>query len=149
MTKFSLSPNRARLIWLISTLAVLLPAPVLAGSETPGVKTQVLARTTSAWNGVPYGAYPAGSAEITVLRITIPAHCALPWHTHPMPNAAYVVSGDITVEVKKGVKRHFSAGEVIPETVGILHRGIVGDQPAELIVFYAGVRGMPLSEKKK
>jgi hypothetical protein len=66
-----------------------------------------------------------------------------------MPNAAYVVSGDITVEVKKGVKRHFSAGEVIPETVGILHRGIVGDQPAELIVFYAGVRGMPLSEKKK
>jgi len=41
-----------------------------------------------------------------------------------MPSAAYIVSGEITIE-QLGVnkKRHFVAGEVVPETVNILHRG--------------------------
>jgi len=30
--------------------------------------------------------------------------------------------------------------------VGELHRGITGDKPVELIVFYAGTKGMPLSQ---
>jgi hypothetical protein len=49
---------------------------------------------------------------------------------HPIPNAAYVESGDITVEDQHGTKRHFSQGQVIPETVNILHRDFVGDKPA-------------------
>ena len=63
-----------------------------------------------------------------------------------MPNAAYVVSGEITVEDKSGMKKHFSAGQVIPETVNTLHRGITGDTAAVLIVFYAGTAKMPLSQ---
>jgi len=62
--------------------------------------------------------------------------------------AAYVVSGDITVEQENGVKRHFTAGEVIPETVNTLHRGTVGDQPAEFIVFYAASK-ICLSQRKE
>ena len=149
MFKLSISLERERLFFVILTMAILLPVAVFAGTEIAPVKTQILLRATSAWNNVPYGAYPAGSPEITVLRMTVQAHSELPWHTHPMPNAAYVVSGDITVEQENGVKRHFTAGEVIPETVNTLHRGTVGDQPAEFIVFYAGVKDMPLSEKKK
>ena len=34
----------------------------------------------------------------------------------------------------------------MPETVNSAHRGIVGDQPATFIVFYAGSKDMPLSE---
>jgi hypothetical protein len=64
-----------------------------------------------------------------------------------MPNAAYIVSGEITIEQRGGnKKRHFVAGEVVPETVNTLHRGITGEQPVVLIVFYAGVKGMPLVE---
>jgi hypothetical protein len=33
----------------------------------------------------------------------------------------------------------------MPETVNTAHRGIVGDQPATFIVFYAGTKGMALS----
>jgi quercetin dioxygenase-like cupin family protein len=68
------------------------------------------------------------------------------WHTHPMPNAAYIVSGEIAVEQPGGIrKQHFVAGQVVAETVNTLHRGVTGDQPVVLIVFYAGVKGMPLA----
>jgi quercetin dioxygenase-like cupin family protein len=64
-----------------------------------------------------------------------------------MPNAAYVLSGEITVEKKvDGKRKTLEAGQVLPEMVGELHRGMTGDQPVVLIVFYAGTRGMPLSE---
>jgi hypothetical protein len=35
---------------------------------------------------------------------------------------------------------------VIAETVGVWHRGVTGDQAADLLVFYAGAPGVPLSE---
>jgi len=105
-----------------------------------------LMRTSASWNGAAYGAYPEGIAEPVVAKITIPAHQELKWHSHPMPSFAYVLSGEITVEDDKGNKKHFTAGEVMPETVHTTHRGIVGDQPATFIVFYAGTKGMPLSQ---
>ena len=115
-------------------------------STTPAVKTEILARSSSSWDGTPYKSYPSGQPEVTVVKITIPAHTALKWHTHPMPNAGYVLSGDLTVEKKDGTKKHFGAGEAILETVGTIHRGVTGDQPVVLIVFYPGTPGMPLSQ---
>ncbi|MEA3144980.1 MAG: hypothetical protein QOI53_401, partial [Verrucomicrobiota bacterium] len=35
------------------------------------------------------------------------------------------------------------------ECVNATHRGYTTDQPAELVVFYAGLPGMPLSIKNK
>lgn len=97
---------------------------------------------------MPYRAYPQGAPEVTVLRIVVRAHGELAWHKHPMPNAAYLVSGDVTVEDRSGRTKHFSSGQVIPETVDTWHRGIVGDTPAVFVVFYAGVKNMPLSIKQ-
>ena len=118
-----------------------------AKTETTAVKTETLLSATSTWDGSPYVAYPAGSPQITVRRMTIPEHGELAWHKHPMPSAAYIVSGEITVEDESGRKRHFTAGDVNPETVNTWHRGTVGDQPAVFIVFYAGVKDMPLSQE--
>jgi quercetin dioxygenase-like cupin family protein len=119
----------------------------VAADKQSDIKSETLLRSSSAWNGVPYEAYSKGLVELSVLRITIPPHSKLNWHTHPMPNAAYIVSGEITIE-QLGVnrERHFVAGEVVPETVNTLHRGITGEQPVVLIVFFAGVKGMPLTE---
>jgi quercetin dioxygenase-like cupin family protein len=104
-------------------------------------------QTSAAWNGAPYQAYSKGTPELSILKITIAPHSELKWHTHPMPNAAYILSGEITVEQPGGTtKRHFVAGQAVPETVNTLHRGTTGDQPVVLIVFYAGVKGMPLAE---
>jgi quercetin dioxygenase-like cupin family protein len=111
-----------------------------------GIEVQELMRTNASWNGAAYGAYPKGVAEPVVAKITIPAHQQLNRHSHPMPSFAYILSGEITVEDDMGNKKHFMAGEVMPETVNTAHRGFVGDEPATFIVFYAGTSGMPLSQ---
>jgi quercetin dioxygenase-like cupin family protein len=115
-------------------------------AETSAIKSEMLLRTSASWNSVPYEAYATGVPELVVRKITIPAHGVLQWHEHPMPTAAFVLSGEITVEEPDGKQQHFSAGQVIPEPVNTVHRGVVGDEDAVFIVFYAGVKEMPLSK---
>jgi hypothetical protein len=62
-----------------------------------------------------------------------------------MPNAAYVLSGELTLDEKGGTRKHFVAGQAISETVNRIHRGVTGEAPVVLIVFYAGAPGLPLS----
>ncbi len=113
------------------------------------VVVETLLKTSKSWDGTPYGPYPSGTPEVTILKIVIPPHATLPWHTHPMLNAAYVLSGELTVETQDGKKRPLKAGDVLPESVGVVHRGYTGDHPVTLIVFYAGAQGMKLNEAVK
>jgi quercetin dioxygenase-like cupin family protein len=62
-----------------------------------------------------------------------------------MPNAGYILSGELTIEKEDGTKQHFAAGQAITETVNSVHRGITGAGPTVLIVFYSGTPGLPLS----
>ncbi|GAB3627667.1 hypothetical protein PTE30175_02360 [Pandoraea terrae] len=120
------------------------PLPALANPE---LQTETLLRSTTAWDGTPYTAYPPGQPELTVLKIVVPSHTTLAWHRHPSPNAGYILSGKLIVEKKKGgVQRVLTQGQVLPELVGALHRGRTGSSPAELIVFYAGAEGVPLTQ---
>jgi quercetin dioxygenase-like cupin family protein len=64
-----------------------------------------------------------------------------------MPNAAYVMSGEIRVETREGQTSTFKEGQIILETVAKPHRGVTLEQPVKLLVFYAGAAGMPLSER--
>nr|WP_255610233.1 cupin domain-containing protein [Pantoea sp. DY-17] len=107
---------------------------------------ETLLQSGQAWNGQHIEHYPAGKPEITVIKMTLPAHSELPWHTHPMPNTAYILSGSLTIEDKaSGETKTFNAGEAFNESIDIAHRGFTTDQRAELIIFYAGVEGMELS----
>lgn len=81
------------------------------------------------------------------MRINIPANTSLKWHQHPMPNAAYVVSGELRVETRDGGESiMLKPGDVLPEIVDRQHRGVTGDSAVELVVFYAGTPGLPLSQ---
>jgi quercetin dioxygenase-like cupin family protein len=113
------------------------------------VTKQTLLETTGAWDGKAYTSYPAGQPQLSVLKITIPSHTAMDWHQHPVPNAAYVLSGTLTVEKPDGSKKVFQAGEAFPEMVDETHRGVTGAEPAVLIVFYAGHAGTPLAVEDK
>ena len=87
-----------------------------------------------------------GQPELTTLRIEIPAHSALPWHVHEMPNAAYLLSGHLTVEEQDtGRKATYHAGEAFAESIGNVHRGVTDSEPAIVIVTYAGTSGQRLS----
>ena len=113
------------------------------------IEKEVLLERSESWDGTPYTAYPSGPPQLTLIRLKIPARTQLPWHTHPMPNAAYIVSGELTVETRaNGASRTLRQGQTLAEMVGTEHRGITGSTPVELLVFYAGTPGMPLSEQR-
>jgi len=117
------------------------------GASQSAIELETLAQSTSAWDATPYTGYPEGQPLISVLRITIAPHTTLDWHSHPMPNAGYVLSGELTLEEERGGNRmHFVAGQAITETVNRVHRGTTSEAPAVLIVFYAGAPGLPLSQ---
>lgn len=106
----------------------------------------VLIKTTSSWKDVRCDGYPYGQPELTTVRMTIPAHATLPWHRHLMPNIAYILSGQLTVEERAtGRTATYHAGQAFAESVGSVHRGVAGDEPVEVVVTDAGVQGQPPS----
>ena len=107
---------------------------------------EVLLQASQSWNGRPYGRYPAGQPQLTLIRLRIAPHTALPWHTHPVPNAGYVLSGELTIHDRdSGKSQTFRAGEAFAESVDDVHRGVAGDAPVVLILTYSGVAGTPTS----
>ena len=130
------------------TLAFALLREATAGENRQrAVESETLLRTGSSWDGEPYKSYASGQPELSILKITLAPHTELEWHSHPVPNAAYILSGEVTLERKKdGKKRHFAAGQAVSETVDTFHRGVAGNEPVVLIVFYAGSPGVPLTQ---
>lgn len=117
-----------------------------AAGQPAKIQVKTLLQTEHAWDGKAYRAYPEGQPQMSVLEITIPAKTTMEWHRHPMPNAAYVMSGEIRVETKDGQTAQFRPGQIISETVDTAHRGVTAEQPVKLLVFYAGATGVPLSQ---
>lgn len=114
--------------------------------EGGGSTRTMLVKATSSWNEIRYDRYPAGQPELTTVRMTIPANSKLHWHTHPMPNTAYLVSGQLTIEEKgTGRKAIYHAGQAFAESVNNVHRGVTGSEPVVVIVTYAGSEGQTLS----
>lgn len=111
-----------------------------------GVTTEVLAKTGQSWDGQALPFYPSGTPEITMLRITIPPGATLPVHHHPVINAGVLVSGELTVITENNQTLHLRSGEAIVEVVNTPHYGRNdGNQPAVIVVFYAGMHGAPLT----
>lgn len=131
--------------WFVSGL-ILRGNSDMSSDSGKTVTSETLLNSGKAWNGQGIENYPTGKPEITLMKMTIPAHSELPWHTHPIPNTAFVVSGSLTVEDKfTGETKTFSAGEAFNESIDIAHRGYTTNEPTDLIIFYAGAEGMELS----
>jgi quercetin dioxygenase-like cupin family protein len=106
----------------------------------------ILLQADGSWNGNRYTHYPTGQPELTMLKVTIPPHTALPWHTHPFPNAVYVLSGTLTLQDRdSGKSQVYHQGEAFAESVNDVHRGESGDEQTVLIITYAGTPGVPTS----
>ncbi len=117
--------------------------------EVNSVKVDVLAKASTSWDGMALPDYEKGTPEITILRIKIPPKVQLPLHEHPVINAGVLLKGELTVVTKDKETLHLKAGDSIVEVVDKWHYGInEGNEPAEIIVFYAGVQGSPVTIKK-
>ncbi|MDD5618764.1 MAG: cupin domain-containing protein [Candidatus Omnitrophica bacterium] len=113
------------------------------------IKVVELAKSCASWNGKFLPAYPKGQPEITILRIVIPAGETLAKHKHPFINAGVLLKGELTVQTEDGKTLHLKAGEPIVEVVDTWHCGKnEGEEPAEIIVFYAGVKGAPITVRE-
>lgn len=105
--------------FLCEICLILLSAGNVWTQEENAVNVDVLAKTSVSWDGTPLPNYPTGKPEITILRIQIPPKVQLPLHEHPVINAGVLLIG-------------------INES----------NKSAEIIVFYAGVQGSPITIKK-
>lgn len=134
-----------RPLLLLSLLLPLTGCATPATSTTP--ETTVLLSSSKAWDGTTYRSYPTGQPQLTLLKIHIPPHTTLAWHSHPIPNAGYILSGELQVETPDGnASVLLKAGDALAEIVGGVHRGKTTAQATELIVFYAGNTTLPLTQ---
>ncbi|MBW2604598.1 MAG: cupin domain-containing protein [Deltaproteobacteria bacterium] len=112
------------------------------------VVVDVLAKTVSSWDGKALPDYPSGRPEITILRIKVQPGVQLPLHTHPVINAGVLLNGELTVVTEDNETLYLKAGDSIVEVVDKWHYGKnEGNKPAEIIVFYAGIPGKPITVK--
>jgi quercetin dioxygenase-like cupin family protein len=124
---------------------LLMPTYLFAAGSRP-IEVEQLVKTIASWDGSKLPSYGKGQAEVTIFKITIPVGGEVPWHIHPTINAGFIIVGRLTVFTDAGEKHELMAGDTIVEVVGKAHRGInSGVVPVELIVFYAGVEGKPLT----
>ena len=113
--------------------------------DIPGVKAQVLIKTTQSWNGSTLPDYGNGQPEITIIRYSFAPGATLPMHMHPVINAGVLLQGELIVTTKTGQKLELKAGDPLVELFKEWHSGFnPGKESVDLIVVYAGTVGTPL-----
>jgi quercetin dioxygenase-like cupin family protein len=113
------------------------------------VQVDQLAKSSLSWDGNHLPDYLKGTPEVTILRIKIPPGAKLPLHKHPVINAGVLLSGELTVFTEDDKTLHLKAGDSIVEVVNKWHYGInEGNETAEILVFYAGIVGTPITIKE-
>ena len=111
-----------------------------------GVKVETLSRSDRSWNGDLLPKLNDVQAEVTVLRITVPAGITLPRHFHPVINAGVLLQGRLRVERDDGASQSLQPGQAIIEMVNKVHRGIsLGPEPAVVVVVYMAPKGSPIT----
>jgi quercetin dioxygenase-like cupin family protein len=90
------------------------------------------------------------SDEVTISKITIPPGKSTGWHKHTIPVFAYVLKGNLTIEIENKQTKQFPENMTFSEVINTFHNGINnGKEDVVLIAFYLGEKGKPLSIVKE
>ena len=136
--------NKKIMLIIIAFMAILFITNTAYSAEK-----EILLQTTSTWDKTKYKKLKIKKPEVTVLKIIIDVGESLPMHKHDLVNIAYVKEGTLTVITDKNKQITLNKGEALPEIIGKYHYGKnTGDVPVELVVFYIGEKGTPLSVLK-
>jgi len=133
------------MLYLILILLPFAIAPAIHSSEyLSEVKSQKILVTTTAENGQPIHYLQTDHPEVTAMTVEIPPGAQTGWHLHREPVYAYVLAGQLEVELADGKKLQFRQGDAIVEVQNIAHNGRnIGSNPVRLAVFYSGEVGQP------
>ncbi len=133
----------------IKSIIVLFVMMLCVTSSSYSAEKNVSLQTTSTWDNVKYKKLKIKNPEVTVLKIVINVGEKLPMHKHDLVNIAYVKQGTLTVITDENKEITLHEGEALPELIGKYHYGKnTGNKPVELVVFYIGEKGTPLSVNK-
>jgi quercetin dioxygenase-like cupin family protein len=137
-----------RILIVIMFIGFLLEVQAQENKEK--IEVVKLTESTKSWNGDTLPPYPNGQPKITILKITIPPHAKLELHKHLVINTGVLTKGGLTVVDDKQNTLELKAGDTIVELVNTYHYGENnGNEPAEIIVFYAGTEKIPITVKKE
>jgi len=129
-------------------LAFLSAGQAWAHEDGPAVQVDLLAKTGTSWDGATLPGCTPGETEVTILKVSVPPKARVAMHKHPLINAGVMLKGELTVVTQEQKRLQLTAGDPIVEVVNTWHYGInEGDGTAEIIVFYVGTKGTPLSVK--
>lgn len=104
--------------------------------------------TTVIGQKIAYPTFP--NAEVTMCKVTIQPGKQTGWHKHEIPVFAYMIQGNLTVELENGKKNNYIENETISEVFNTYHNGYnAGDEDVVLIAIYLGNKGIQLSEKRE
>ncbi len=109
-----------------------------------GAVAEPLLQSTRSWDGGAIS-YPDGEAEITSVILRIEEGQEPPFHCHPVPTMGYVLRGVARLETQDGKTVTVREGQSVVEVMKTVHRGTAIEGPVEIVVFYAGARGLPVT----
>ena len=134
---------------LMKSVIVLLVMTLFLTNVSYSAEKEVLLKTTSTWDNTEYQKLKIKKPEVTVLKIIINVGEELPMHKHDLVNIAYIKKGTLTVITDDNKEITLNEGQVLPELIGKYHYGKnTGKEAVELVVFYIGEKGTPLSVNK-
>lgn len=128
-------------VWTGIIFLILMPLWVWAAEYDTGVQSRVILQAETMSNGEPIDYLDADRPQVTVMTVDIAPGASTGWHSHPMPVYAYVMAGQLTVEIEGGKTAEFKEGDAIIEVVKLKHNGTNhGKVPVKLVVFYLGAK---------
>lgn len=131
--------------FLFSSLAICGYPLAHALDPSAQVQSALILRTTTSWDGQAI-VYPEGKPEVTSMLIEIGPHGETGWHLHPVPSFAWMIEGELEIQLKNGGIKYLKAGDALAEVANTWHNGRnVGTAPVKLVVFYAGAVGQTLT----
>ena len=125
-------------------LLALLPVASAPAEEAIAYKTLVtpLIATSQTIIGQPL-AYPAGTAKVTAVIVTIPPGGETGWHEHAVPLFGYMLDGVLTVDYGDKGTRIYKPGDSLMEAMNWPHNGAnKGDVPVRILAVYMGAEGV-------
>jgi quercetin dioxygenase-like cupin family protein len=140
-----------RLLPAVALLALLPAAAPAQEAQRPlAAEAQLAVRTLVATGTTVTGEpirYPGGApARVTMVEIVIAPGQQTGWHMHPVPLAAFILDGELTVDYGPKGKRTYRTGDAFVEAMNEAHDGRAGDGgPVRILGVIIGAEGVAVS----
>jgi quercetin dioxygenase-like cupin family protein len=122
----------------------------LANSQyNKGLEIETLLKTDTTSTGQKISYPQFQEDQVTMLRITIHPGESTGWHKHEFPVFAYIMKGNLTVELENNKTMLYSENTSFAEVINTTHNGVnKGKEDVVLIAFFMGEKGKALSVHK-